>query len=186
FFVVFRHDATAPGRSVAPATFSVVVDVPGPWTVTFQPGRGAPHSIELAALRSLSEHTQPGVRYFSGVAAYTKTIDSPPAYVPGRSLWIDLGAIGDVAEVWVNGRLAGTAWHAPYRVDIGRFMNRGRNELEIRVANLWVNRLIGDAQPGATPITYTATPTYTPDAPLRPSGLIGPVRLLTQNLLDES
>jgi hypothetical protein len=58
-------------------------------------------------------------------------------------------------------------------------MKPGRNRLEIRVANVWVNRLIGDQQPGATPITYTATPTYTADAPLRPSGLIGPVRLLT-------
>ena len=92
---------------------------------------------------------------------------------------VDLGAIGDVAEILVNGQLAGTAWHAPFRVDIGRFMKPGPNDLEIRVANLWVNRLIGDAQPGAARITHTGTPTYTASAPLRPSGLIGPVQLLT-------
>ncbi|MDB5669619.1 MAG: glycoside hydrolase, partial [Alphaproteobacteria bacterium] len=54
----------------------------------------------------------------------------------------------------------------------------GTNRLEIRVADLWVNRLIGDVQPGATRITFTAAPTYHPDAPLRPSGLIGPVTLI--------
>jgi hypothetical protein len=47
----------------------------------------------------------------------------------------------------------------------------------VRVANLWVNRLVGDAQPGASKVTFTAAPTYKADAPLRPSGLIGPVTL---------
>jgi len=84
-----------------------------------------------------------------------------------------------LAQVSVNGVDVGTAWHAPYRIDIGRALHSGRNRLEIRVANTWVNRLVGDAQPGAQhPVTWTATPTYRADAPLRPSGLIGPVRLL--------
>ena len=82
-----------------------------------------------------------------------------------------------MAEVTVNGKLAGYAWHAPYRVDISRFSKPGRNALQVRVANLWVNRLIGDRQPGATKVTWTATPTYTASAPLRRSGLIGPVLL---------
>ena len=50
-------------------------------------------------------------------------------------------------------------------------------ETEVRVANLWVNRLIGDAQPGARKVAFVVAPTYKADAPLRPSGLIGPVRL---------
>lgn len=77
----------------------------------------------------------------------------------------------------VNGTLVGTTWHAPYRLDIGRAVKAGRNSLDIRVANLWVNRLIGDAQPGAARITWTSMPSYRADAPLRPSGLIGPVTL---------
>jgi hypothetical protein len=178
-FVVFRRDANAPSRTVAAETTSIVAEVQGPWNVEFQPGRGAPASITLARLGSLSEQAEPGIRYFSGVATYTTTIDAPRSWSRGKPLLIDLGVIGDVAEVRVNGELAGTAWQVPYRVDLGRFMRRGRNELEVRVANLWVNRLIGDQQPGATPIAYTASPTYTADAPLRPSGLIGPVRLLT-------
>jgi hypothetical protein len=75
----------------------------------------------------------------------------------------------------------GTAWHAPYRLDIGSALQRGENRIEIRVANLWVNRLIGDRQPGAKPVAYTVSPMYRADAPLRPSGLIGPVRLLSAN-----
>lgn len=54
----------------------------------------------------------------------------------------------------------------------------GENQLQIKVANLWVNRLIGDTQPGAEKVAFTTIPTYQPTAPLRPSGLIGPVRLL--------
>jgi hypothetical protein len=69
-------------------------------------------------------------------------------------------------------------WHAPYRLDISRLTKPGTNRLEIKVANLWVNRLIGDAQPGAVKIAFVAAPTYRADAPLRPSGLIGPVILL--------
>ena len=102
----------------------------------------------------------------------------PKGARPGAPLLLDLGKVGDLAEVHVNGKLVGTAWHAPYRLDIGSAVQRGRNQIEIRVADLWVNRLIGDAQPGATKITWTSGPTYRADAPLRPSGLMGPVVLM--------
>jgi hypothetical protein len=77
----------------------------------------------------------------------------------------------------VNGKAAGIAWKPPYEVEIGSLVVEGANTVEIRVANLWVNRLIGDAQPGVKKVTFTAAPTYTADAPLRPAGLIGPVTL---------
>ena len=128
----------------------------------------------------MSEQTDPAVKYFSGVATYTNSFKSPKGVRPGTPLLLDLGKVGDLAEVRVNGKLAGTAWHTPYRLDIGSAVKSGRNEVEIRVADLWVNRLIGDAQPGAKKLTYTALPTYRADAPLRPSGLMGPVQLLTQ------
>jgi hypothetical protein len=179
FFVVFRKQATAPSRFVAPEALRQVALIEGPWAVTFQPERGAPPSATLERLGSLSEHADLGIKYFSGVATYTKVIDAPRDHMSGQPLLIDLGAIGDVAEVRINGQLAGTAWQKPYRVDIGPFIRPGSNALDIRVANVWVNRLIGDAQPGAARIAYTATPTYTAGAPLRPSGLIGPVQLLS-------
>jgi hypothetical protein len=78
----------------------------------------------------------------------------------------------------VNGVDLGTAWKKPFRIDITAALRPGRNAVEIDVANLWVNRLIGDAQPGAVRQTQTDGPTYTADARLRPSGLLGPVRIL--------
>jgi hypothetical protein len=177
-FVVFRQPAAGPARTVADPTLAQVGAVDGPWKVAFQPDRGAPASLELKTLGSLTEQPDPGVKYFSGVATYTQTFTLPKGARPGRPLWLDLGRVGDIAEVRVNGQPAGTAWKAPYRLDIGKLVRPGRNSLEVRVADLWVNRLIGDAQPGATKITYTTLPTYKPDAPLRPSGLIGPVTLL--------
>jgi alpha-L-rhamnosidase len=178
FFVVFRKPAQTPSAKVPPVVFTRVANIDGPWDIAFQANRGAPASIRLDSLASLSEQTDPGVKYFSGVATYTKTFTLPAATKSGAPLFIDLGRIGDVAEVRVNGHMVGTVWKAPYRLNIGPWVHGGHNALDIRVANLWVNRLIGDAQPGAKKITYTTMPTYTPAAPLRPAGLLGPVTLL--------
>ena len=150
------------------------------WERTFQPERSAPASAVLPRLAPLNENADPGIKYFSGIATYAKDFTTPKGWKIGQPLWIDLGKVGELAEVVVNGKPAGAAWHAPYRVDIGSTAKLGKNTLEVRVANLWVNRLIGDAQPGAKKITFTAMPTYRADAPLRPSGLIGPVTLLGQ------
>ena len=92
---------------------------------------------------------------------------------------IDLGAVGDVAEVCLNGQSVGTVWTAPYRLDISRYVRTGTNALEVRVANLWHNRLVGDAQPGADKVAWTASPMYKAGTPLRPAGLIGPVTFFT-------
>lgn len=50
--------------------------------------------------------------------------------------------------------------------------------MEVKVTNLWVNRLIGDLQPGATKYTFTTQAFYRADSPLFPSGLIGPVQVV--------
>ena len=135
---------------------------------------------ELDELAPLEESEMPGIRYFSGIANYSRRFTVPRSWRPGQPLWLDLGKAHEIAEVLVNGQHAGYAWHAPYRIDISRHAKRGRNSLEVRVANLWVNRMIGDAQSGAEKITWTAMPTYTKDAPLRPSGLVGPVTILAE------
>jgi hypothetical protein len=179
FFLVFRKPAAAASLNVARPVPAKVMGLDGSWEVAFQPGRGAPASISLPHLASLSEQADPGVKYFSGTATYTTRFTLPKTMKPGMPLLIDLGTIGDVAEVSVNGTRIGTVWHAPYRLDIGTAVRKGENRLEVRVANLWVNRLIGDAQPGANKITFTTLPTYQANAPLRPSGLIGPVTLLS-------
>ena len=90
---------------------------------------------------------------------------------------LDLGEVRELAEVSMNGRSLGIVWHPPYRIDITTALKPGANALEIKVTNLWVNRLIGDQQPKATKFTFTVAPTYKADAPLRPSGLLGPVTI---------
>lgn len=177
-FVVFRHSAAAPSVTVAEPHWAEAGTLDGPWQLSFPDGRGAPETAQFDTLHSLTEASDPGIRYYSGTTVYARDLRLPKGMKPGEPLLLDLGAVGDVAEVWVNGAKAGTVWHAPWRIDIGKALHKGANRLEIRVADLWVNRLIGDAQPGAKPVTFTTLPTYRADAPLRPAGLLGPVRLL--------
>jgi hypothetical protein len=177
YFLVFRRPATAASATVAARILQPVATLDGGWNVRFQAGRGAPAMATFATLHSLTDDADAGVRYFSGTATYTKDIALPAGTQPGAPLWLDLGRLGDVAEVVVNDKSAGIAWWPPYRVDIGGLVKAGSNRLEVRVANLWVNRLIGDAQKDAAKVTFTTLPTYKRDAPLRPSGLMGPVTM---------
>jgi hypothetical protein len=176
--VVFRKPATAPALAIRQPVPVELGQLAGPWTIAFQAGRGAPAQTVMRSLAPLNESAEPGIKYFSGVATYSSDFTPPPGWKFAEPLWIDLGEVREIAEVLVNGRSAGFAWHAPNRVDITALAKAGRNRIEVRVANLWVNRLIGDQQPGAKRIAWTFAPPYPADAPLRRSGLIGPVRLL--------
>ena len=86
----------------------------------------------------------------------------------------------NLAEVTINGKNLGETWHAPYRVDISSALRAGTNEITIKVVNAWVNRLIGDEQPGATKYTFADVKPYKANSPLLPSGLLGPVTLLRE------
>lgn len=179
-FVLFRKPAEATERKIPAAVWEPVATLDGRWTVKFQPGRGARAEVAMSSLSPLEQSADPRIRFFSGTATYASHFTLPKSKRTGLPLWIDLGRVGDVAELRVNGKAIGTAWLAPYRLDISRHVKIGRNAIEIKVANLWVNRLIGDKQPESERVTFTTAPTYRADAPLRPSGLIGPVRLLTK------
>jgi hypothetical protein len=128
----------------------------------------------------LNDSHDAGIRYFSGIATYSTTFTRPASLNAHQPVWIDLGQLGDVADVRVNGKSVGTAWWPPYQLNISAAVRPGANTLEVRVANVWINRMIGDAQPGAEKIAFVTAPTYRPDAPLHPAGLIGPVRLVTE------
>lgn len=176
-FVVFRAETSQTAIELPMQVSAELGRVSGPWTIAFQPGRGAPASVSTAQLAPLHQSADPGIRYFSGVATYSTSFTAPKGWKAGQPLWLGLGEVSDVAEVWVNGQRIGGLWRAPWRIEIGNASKQGRNTLEIRVANKWVNRLIGDAQPGAVKIAKLAAPGYLPNAPLRPSGLAGPVTL---------
>ena len=122
----------------------------------------------------------PAVRYFSGTATYAFDLEAPvDAFRPGARIELDLGAVKEIAEVLVNDEpVGGVLWKPPYRADITRALVRGTNHVEVRVTNLWPNRMIGDLQAGVTQ-TYTFTDfrPFTKDSPLLDSGLLGPVKL---------
>ena len=184
--------------------------VTGPWRVSFPSGWGAPEKIELPNLISWPEHTDAGVRYFSGTAVYRKVFNAPGNFATrqlnnsgkGSRLFLDLGRVEVIAEVWVNGKSLGTLWKPPFMVDVTDIIKPGANELEVRVTNLWPNRLIGDEQypadaqyngaglakwpewlndPSKRPeprrVTFATIKPYGKDSPLFDSGLIGPVML---------
>jgi hypothetical protein len=178
--------------------------VEGPWQVDFQAGRGAPPSITLPALISLEKHADPGVRYFSGTATYKREVRLEGHIGEGgQRVYLDLGRVEVLANVRVNGRDMATLWKEPYRVDITGAVHPGSNSLEVRVTNLWPNRLIGDQQlppeneyrqsaitrlpewyvkgepkPPGGRVSFLTWQFFGKDDPLPASGLLGPVRIL--------
>jgi len=179
-FVVFRHPSKSTSFTAPATTESQLATVPGPWTVSFQPGRGAPESTTLDQLASLTANSDPGVKYFSGISTYTQTIDAPADWFShGTQIWIDLGKVKELAQVEVNGKPLGTVWHTPFRLDATAALHPGANQLVVKVTNLWPNRMIGDLQPGVTtPITFADVKPYKANSPLTDSGLLGPVQIL--------
>ncbi|HEY1649260.1 MAG TPA: glycosyl hydrolase [Terracidiphilus sp.] len=184
-FVVFRKPAAALSQQFERPVEAPVADTSDllnhDWSVQFQPGRGAPATIQLDRLTSWSDNSNPGVKYFSGTATYSKTVEIPAsAFTPGTHLWLDLGDVKDLAGVEVNGKDLGILWKTPYKIDLTGLLVPGTNQLSIKVTNLWVNRLIGDQQPWSVKkYTFADFMPYKADSPLLPSGLLGPVRLLS-------
>ena len=182
------------------------VEISGPWQVSFPAGLGAPPEVTLPQLISLHKHSEPGVKYFSGTATYSKQVMLSPGAASGeRRLYLDLGWVHAVAQVRLNGKELGLLWKPPFRVDVTGAARHGDNKLEVLATNQWVNRLIGDEQlppeneygsdgaikvipqwflegkpkpPGAR-VTFATWKHYSKDSPLLVSGLVGPVRLRT-------
>ncbi|MEP0766905.1 MAG: glycosyl hydrolase family 43 [Fimbriimonadia bacterium] len=175
----------------------------GPWEVRFEAGIGAPESVTFDKLISWSIHDDPEIRYYSGAATYYKTFSIPQDLLaPDKRLLLELGRVEVIAEVRLNGRLLGTVWKPPYRVDVTGMARPGENTLEVKVANLWVNRMIGDenlpedsrrhpdgrlvewpqwlldGSPSPTGRrTFSSWKLWRKDEPLQPSGLLGPVEV---------
>ena len=175
--------------------------VGGPWSVEFDGQWGGPGEVLFTRLDDWSRRDEPGIKYYSGMARYRSQFAFRQETAPGVRVYLDLGRVADLAEVILNGTELGVLWDAPYRVEVTGHL-RETNQLEVRVVNRWVNRLIGDAHL-AEDARYNATGTIEewPDwllsgrrspagrytfmsqqiwrwnHPLVTSGLLGPVRL---------
>lgn len=182
-FVVFKDKATDTVLATTRVQTEGGEEIPveGAWEVQFQEHRGAPEKATFEELKSYTENADKGIKYFSGEATYRKTINiNKKQFVAHGAYVLDLGQVGIMAEVTVNGQNLGITWKAPYQIDVTPALKAGDNEIEIKVYNPWVNRLIGDQQPDAEQLTYTSLQFYQEDSPLVPSGLMGPVKLIAK------
>jgi len=194
----------------APSTTVTVAQpntLAGPWQVLFQAGRGAPAEVAFPNLISWHRSPDAGVKYFSGTASYHHVLEVPADFLASdKRVVLDLGRVEVIADVAVNGKALCTLWKEPFRVDVTDAVHAGANMLEVRVTNLWPNRLIGDEQapaeydygtrsehgilklptwymsgepkPPGGRVTFATWKFYSKDEPLLESGLLGPVRLL--------
>jgi len=180
-FIVFLDKTEIAEYQIPVTEEHVLQTLVGQWRVDFQHGQGAPASTTLNELKSLTENTEFGIRYFSGAATYHKIFSYKPVKGQNGRIFIDLGEVCNLAEVIVNGKNLGVIWKAPFRIDITDALQKGDNILEIKVINPWRNRMIGDLQDDCPEkITYTTmSAPFSSASPIRPSGLMGPVKLIS-------
>ena len=181
-FVVFDTKGV-PARSLVWQSYSqeLVADLANDWEVHFDSKRSGPQSpVPFPKLLDWSVSNVEEIKYYSGMATYKKTFTVSDIARSGKRLWLDLGDVEVMAAVKLNNKDLGIRWIAPYKFDVTDDLRKGENTLEITVANLWPNRLIGDAKlPAEKRMTWTTfTDAYGADVPLYPSGLVGPVRIL--------
>ena len=182
-FVVFRKSAGKASvngiKSNYPASL-LLADIKGPWTVNFNAlQRGPLEPVIYETLQDWTASQDDLIKYYSGTAFYTCkfNLDKLPA---GERIMINLGSVTAMAKVTLNGAYVGGLWTAPYTLDITNQVKTGVNILKIEVVNTWVNRLIGDSkQPLEKQLTWCPVNPYTPSNTLQPSGLIGPVKVLS-------
>ncbi|MGD0913816.1 MAG: glycosyl hydrolase [Terracidiphilus sp.] len=125
----------------------VPVSIQGPWELEFPKNLGAPDHVTLDQLISWTEHSDPGVKYFSGTATYRNRFTLPSGMQgQDRRLYLDLGHVSVIARVVLNGKDLGVLWKPPFMIDVTAAVAAESNDLEIKVVNLWPNRLIGDEQ----------------------------------------
>jgi hypothetical protein len=185
-FVVFRDKASVSAHKLPGTAEKQIASIEGPWDVSFTKGWGAPASVKLDKLISWPQHADDGVKHYSGIGTYVKEFEAPGAWFKdGGRIVLDLGSVKEIAEVLLNDKNLGVLWKPPFRVDATGALKSGKNRLEVRVANTWLNRLIGDAgQPEEKRYTFAfalhtsanAEDAYK-NAELIESGLIGPVTL---------
>ncbi len=178
----------------------VMMEVNGQWIVTFDTIWGGPDSIKFEDLSDWSKSKVDGIRFYSGIAEYSKRFYLEDSLINRKKAdyYIDLGIVKNIASVNLNGNNMGIIWTSPWQVKVTDAIQSGENIVRIKVANLWINRLIGDEyepwdgiENGQWPgwlIKGTRRPTkryafatcrpYSKNDRLVESGLIGPVMIL--------
>lgn len=173
-FIVFADKAKANEYICKNEPLTSFEDLSSSWSIKFD-GLGCQKTIDCTQLMPWNESKDTSIRYYSGTATYTKHLELKR--IPKTEYYLDLGKVNELAEVIVNGQSAGILWRAPFRCRVDKLLHKGDNTIQVKVTNLWVNRLIGDEQPGAKRLTWTSRKFYDSTDPLRQSGMLGPAIL---------
>lgn len=180
-FIVLRRPTEisgSDGKDNWPDLRQVMV-IEGPWSVRFDPRIGGPNEpVTFERLQDWTTRPEPSIRYYSGTAEYTSQFDCP--FSGSGRVWLDLGAVHNIADVKLHGLDCGIVWTWPYRVEITRALRTKDNRLQIFITNTWANRLMGEKTlPAEQRLTWTSALDQTVHGQLRPSGLIGPVKVIS-------
>lgn len=147
-----------------------------PWQVKFDTEKRGPQKpVKFDKLKDWKDNPNDSIKYYSGHALYrNQVILARPR--KGEKVFLNLGMVTAIAKVSVNGIDVGGVWTPPYKIDVTKAVRSGNNQLDIKVVNTWVNRLIGDSKlPLADRKTWLNYNPYKPSSPLQSSGLLGPV-----------
>jgi hypothetical protein len=180
-FVLFKEAGSSFHKNlpILASKMKTVLKINSKWKVNFDGKWGGPEEVVFDSLKDWSVSDDPGIRYYSGKAAYRTNIELNSRQIKGRT-FIDLGNVQVMARVIINGKDLGVVWHFPYRMEISGILHEGKNTLKIEVANLWINRMIGDQSlPVEKRFTWSAWTPYKKTDNLVPSGLLGPVTIQT-------
>uniref|UniRef100_UPI003216A70F glycosyl hydrolase n=1 Tax=uncultured Draconibacterium sp. TaxID=1573823 RepID=UPI003216A70F len=176
--VVFTNESNElvnAGFKVNSPEYKTVQTIGGEWKIDFENKRIAP-AINTTNLMDWIESDDELLKYYSGTANYSTTFSYSNA--EAKNVFIDLGEVGVMATVTLNGQEVGTTWMAPYRLNITEALKEGENTLEVKVVNVWRNRLTGDKTlPEEERTTSVWIDNITSEEELIPSGLIGPVTI---------
>ena len=183
-FVVFREKGE-PSATTLEANYPAPLrtqEATGEWNVTFESAFKTPSPVRMATLDNLSDNANDSIRYFSGTATYTTTVNLDRAG-RGEHMFMAFDNVGTMAKVYINGKYAGGVWTAPYRLDVTDFVKNGRNDVKVEVVNTWVNRIVGDMNlPESERDTYLFVNHLNAKTSLPPSGIIGKVKFETVKL----
>jgi hypothetical protein len=138
-------------------------------------------AIKTNELKSLTDFDDPQVKYFSGNVKYTISFSLPENIVASKDdAYLDLGKFESIAQVSLNKNKLGIDWMVGSKVNVKGLL-QNKNLLEVRVANVYRNRIIGDyIQYGELKNVWTSAPVQQfldKDKPLKPSGLMGPLTI---------
>lgn len=174
-FYILSDDAIPGKVTEKPAMRSILLTLSdNKWNVTFEEtGR----KMTADSLFDWSKSAVNEVKYYSGHATYNTSFRLKRK--PNGRVVLSLGNVESTATVYVNGRLCGTAWTAPYAVDITDAVKRGNNRLKIVVVNTWANALQGNDL-GTPPFEgiWTNGKFRRAGTGLMPAGLLGPVKIM--------